>query len=35
MQPAFTEARDRGRLLDVWDAVEIALGEDESTQTVP
>jgi hypothetical protein len=33
-QPVFTSARERGRLLDLWDAVEIGLDEDEA-QTVP
>jgi predicted ATPase len=32
-QPAFTSARERGRLVDFWDAVAMAL--DEDSQTVP
>ena len=34
-QPGFAEAKNRGRLLDTWDAVAIALGELELPQTVP
>jgi predicted ATPase/class 3 adenylate cyclase len=33
-QPAFTAARERGRLLDVWEAVEIGLDED-GAHTLP
>ena len=33
-QPVFTSARERGRALDLWDAVEIGLDED-GAQTVP
>jgi predicted ATPase/class 3 adenylate cyclase len=33
--PSFTASRDRGRRLDLWDAVAIALGELEPPQTVP
>ncbi|HSI98463.1 MAG TPA: hypothetical protein VK926_08870, partial [Gaiellaceae bacterium] len=33
--PAFASAEERGRQLDLWDAVAIALGELEPPQTVP
>jgi predicted ATPase/class 3 adenylate cyclase len=33
--PAFEQATERGRRLDLWDAVAIALGELEPPQTVP
>ena len=31
----FAAAVERGRELDLWDAVAVALGEDEPPQTVP
>lgn len=31
----FVAARESARELDLWDAVAIALGEDEPAQTVP
>jgi hypothetical protein len=33
--PLFTAARERGRKLDLWDAVAVALGELEPPQTEP
>jgi predicted ATPase/class 3 adenylate cyclase len=35
MQTSFLAALERGRQLDLWDAVAIALGEDPPAQTVP
>jgi hypothetical protein len=34
-RPEFLAAYERGRRLDFWDAVAIALGEDDAAQTVP